>query len=83
MRVSASPQIAIMGKVVAKLRDFPFQENHSDCSEVAQYALVWGSSIHVKLDPDVPVQSAQSDKPKSPCTAPREIKEQGFSEAER
>ena len=72
------------------------QENHSDCSGVAQHALVMGSSGHVQPDPTESAQSAQpvdtalqsdspqkSDKPKSPCMAPRAsaIKEQGFSEA--
>ena len=74
----------------------PMQENHSDCSRVAQHALVLGSSDHVQSDPSEPAQPAQpvntafqsdpsqkSDKPKSPCMAPRAraIKEQGFSEA--
>ena len=72
------------------------QENHSDCSRVAQHALVLGSSGHVQPNPTAPAQSAQSintalqsdpsqksDKPKSPCMAPTAsaIKEQGFSEA--
>ena len=72
------------------------QENHSDCSGMAQYALVLGSSDHVQSDPTEPAQHAQpvntaiqsdpsqiSDKSKSPCMAPRAIaiKEQGFSEA--
>ena len=69
------------------------QENHSDCSSVAQHELVLGSSGHFKLDPVVPAQSThsaiQSDstgksvKPKSICLAARTsaIKEQGFSEA--
>ena len=74
----------------------PMQKNHSDCSGVAQYALVLGPSVHVQSDPTEPAQSAQpvnttlqsdpsqkSDKPKSPCMTPRAtaIKEQGFSEA--
>ena len=71
----------------------PMQEIHSDCSRVAQHALVLGSSGHVKPDHTVPAQPAysviQSDstqesvKPKSTCLAPRAsaIKEQGFSEA--
>ena len=69
------------------------QENHSDCSGVAQHALVLGSSDHVQSDPTEPAQpvdttfqsdpSQKSDKLKSPCMAPRAsaIKEQGFSEA--
>ena len=67
------------------------QENLSNCSRVAQHALVLGSSDHVQSDPTVPAQPAystiQSDskhesvKPKSPCMALRAIKEQGFSDA--
>ena len=69
------------------------QENHSDCSRVAQHSLVWGSSGHVKPDLIVPAQpthsAIQSDsiqesvKPKSTCLALRASanKEQGFSEA--
>ena len=36
------------------------QENHSDCSGVAQHALVLGSLDHVKLDSLVPAQRALS-----------------------
>ena len=69
------------------------QENHSDCSGVAQHALVLGSSEHVQPNPTESAQPAhttiQSDstqesvKPTSTCVAPRfsAIKEQGFSEA--
>ena len=69
------------------------QENHSDCSGVAQHALVLGPSDHVQSDPTEPAQpvntaiqsdpSQKSDKSKSPCMAPRAtaIKKQGFSEA--
>ena len=35
------------------------QENHSDCSGVAQHALVLGSSGHVQPNPTEPAQSAQ------------------------
>ena len=74
----------------------PLQENHSDCSGVAQHALVLGPGDNVKSNPTEPSQPAQpvntalqsdpsqkSDKSKSPCMAPRAsaIKEQGFSEA--
>ena len=72
------------------------QENHPYCSGVAQHALVLGPSDHVQPNATESAQSAQpaystlqsdpsqkSDKPKSPCMAPRAtaIKEQGFSEA--
>ena len=78
------------------LEGLPMQEDHSDCSGLAQHALVLGSSDHVQSDPSEPAQPAQpvntafqsdlsqkSDKPKSPYMAPRAtaIKEQGFSEA--
>ena len=69
------------------------QENHSDCSGVAQHALVLGSSGLDQPNPTEPAQPAhsiiQSDstqesvKPKSAHMAHRTsaIKEQGFSEA--
>ena len=72
------------------------QKTHSDCSRVAQHALVLGLGDHVQSGPSQSAQSAQfidsalqsdpsqeSDQPKSPCMAPRAatIKEQGFSEA--
>ena len=72
------------------------KENHSDCSGVAQHALVLGPSDYVQSDPTESACLAQpcnttlqsdpsqkSDKPKSPCMALRAsaIKEQGFSEA--
>ena len=54
-------------------------ENHSDCSGVAQHALVLGSIGHVQPNPTKPAQPAhttiQSDstqesvKPKSTCVA--------------
>ena len=72
------------------------QENHCDCSGVAQHALVLGPGDNVQPNPSEPSQPAKpvntalqsdpsqkSDKSKSPCVAPRAsaIKEQGFSEA--
>ena len=87
----AFPPAAILGKVVEKL-----QEDHPDCPGMAQHGLVLGPSGHVQPNPTEHAQSAQSanatfqsdpsqksDKPKSPCMAPRAsaIKEQGFSEA--
>ena len=74
----------------------PLQEIPSDCSGLAQHALVLGLGDHVQPGPSQPTQPAQSvdtalqsdpsqrsDKSKSPCLAPRatKIKEQGFSEA--
>ena len=88
-----SSHLGQSGEDVAVL---PMQENHSDCSGVAQHALILGSGGHVQPDPTESAQSAQpvdtalqsdpsqkSDTPKSPCMAPRAtaIKEQGFSEA--
>ena len=67
-----------------------------DCPGMAQHALVLGLGDHVQPGPPQPAQPAQSadtalqpdpsqksDKPKSPCLAPRatEIKEQGFSDS--
>ena len=90
------PTSGHLGQSGGEVAGLPLQENHSDCSGVAQHALVLGSSDHVQSDPTEPAQSAQpvdttfqsdpsqkSDKSKSPCMAPRAtaIKEQGFSEA--
>ena len=69
------------------------QQNHTDCTGVAQHALVMGSSGNVQSDPTVPAQpgfsAIQPDpaqepvKPEPTCLAPRAtaIKEQGFIEA--
>ena len=72
------------------------QENHCDYPGVTQHALALGSGDHVQSNPTKPAICAQpidtalqsdpskkSDKPKSPCMAPRAsaFKEQGFSEA--
>ena len=75
---------------------FPMQKNDTDCSRMAQHALVLGPSDHVQSDTVEPSQhiqpanstfqsdpSQKSDESKSPCMAPRAtpIKEQGFSKA--
>ena len=72
------------------------QENHSDCSGVAQHALILGTGGYVKPNPTLPAQPAhssdstiQSDstqeciEPKSPCltSTASAIMEQGFYEA--
>ena len=69
------------------------QQNYSDCTGLAQHALVLGPSGHVQSDPTVPTQSGNSAiqpdptqepvKPEASCLTPRvrAIKEQGFSEA--
>ena len=74
----------------------PLQQDHSDCTRVAQHALVLGSSGSVQSDPSVSAQPAQSGvstiqpdpaqepvKPEPTWLAPRAtaIKEQGFTEA--
>ena len=71
-------------------------QNHSDCSGVAQHALVLGPGDNVQPNPTEPASLTQSTHPtvqpdssqesikfKSSCLAPRAsaIKEQGFSEA--
>ena len=85
-----------IGQSGGEATGLPLQEIHSDCSGLAQHALVLGLSDHVQPGPSQPAQPAQSvdtalqsdpsqksDKSKSPCLAPRatKIKEQGFSEA--
>ena len=44
---------------ISHIARLPMQENHSDCSGVAQNALVLGSSGHVQPNPTEPAQSAQ------------------------
>ena len=90
------PTSTHLGQSGGEVAGQPLQENHPDYPVVAQHALVLGPSGHVQPDSPEPAQSAQpvntalqsdpsqkSDKPKSPCMAPRAsaIKEQGFSEA--
>ena len=87
------PTSSHLGQSGVEVTRLPMRENHSDCSRVAQHALVLAPSGHVQPYPTEPVHPAhttiQSDsaqetvKPKSTCVAPRAsaIKEQGFSEA--
>ena len=85
-----------LGQSGGEAAGLPKQENHSDCSRVAQHALVLGSSGNIEPDPSVPAQSAQpanttiqSDsseesaklKPTSKAPGASAINEQGFSEA--
>ena len=49
-----------LGQSGGEAPGLPMQDNHSDCSRVAQQALIWGSSAHVKSDPPVYAQSANS-----------------------
>ena len=83
----AFPPAAILGKVMERLQDSP-------CKRIILIAPGWpnmpwfwdlvamSSQIPLSL-PNLPNLTEKSDKPKSPCMAPRatEIKEQGFSEA--
>ena len=90
------PTDSHFGQGGGKVAERTMQETHSDCPRVAKHALVLESSDHVQSNSTEPAQSAQSvntalqsdpsqksDKPESPCMAPRAsaIKEQGFSEA--
>ena len=76
----------------------PLQQNNSDCTRVAQHALVLGPGSNIKPDPTVSAQHTQpsvsaiqpgpSQEPvesEPTCLAPRAsaIKEEGFSEALR
>ena len=85
-----------IGQSGGEATGLPMQEDHYDCPGMAQHALVLGLGDHVQPGPPQPAQLAQSadtafqpdpsqksDKPKSPCLAPRatEIKEQGFSDS--
>ena len=86
------PTSGHLGQSGGEVIGLPMQQNHSDCSRVAQHALVLGSSGHVQPNPTEPTHSAQpadaalqsdpsqkSDKSIYPCKAPRAsaIKEQG------
>ena len=85
-----------LGQSGGKITELSRQQDNSDCSGVAQHALVLGPGGHVQPNPiessqratpsDTALQSdpsQKSGKSKSPCMAPRAtaIKEQGFSEA--
>ena len=85
-----------LGQSGGEATELPLQQDNSDCTRVAQHALVLGSSSNVKPDTTLPVQHSQlsvsaiqpgpSQEPiESEPTrlAPRAsaIKEQGFSEA--
>ena len=83
-----------IGQSCGEVAGLPMQDNHSDCSGLAQHALVLGPGSHVQSDtfksaiPAQPADTAiQSDSTQKPvtsqpsCLAPRAttIKEQGFS----
>ena len=50
------PTSGHLGQSGGEVTGPPLQENHSDCSGVAQHALVLGSSDHVQSDPTEPAQ---------------------------
>ena len=90
------PTSSHLGQSGGEVTGLPLQQNHSDCTRVAQHALVLGSSANVQLDPSVSAQPALSGistiqpdpaqehvKPEPTCLASRAtaIKEQGFSDA--
>ena len=85
-----------LGQSGGEVTGLPLQQAHSDCTRVAQHALILGSGGNAQSDPSVSAQPAQSGvstiqpdpaqelvKPEPTCLAPRAtaIKEQGFSEA--
>ena len=90
------PTGSYLGQSGGEAPGLPLQQNNSDCSRVAQHALVLGPGSNVKPDPTVSAQHTQpsvsaiqpgpSQEPvesEPTCLAPRAsaIKEQGFSEA--
>ena len=90
------PTSSHLGQSGGVVTGLPLQQDHSDCTRVAQHALVLGSGGSVQSDPSVSAQHAQSGistiqpdpaqepvKPEPTCLAPRAtaIKEQGFYEA--
>ena len=85
-----------LGQSGGEVTGLPLQQNHTDCTGMAQHALVLGSSGNVQPDSPVSAQHTQPSvsaiqpgptqepvKSESACLAPRAtaIKEQGFSEA--
>ena len=90
------PTSSHLGQSGGEVTGLPLQQNNSDCSRVAQHAMVLGPGGNVKPDPTVSAQHTQpsvstiqpgpSQEPvesEPACLAPRAsaIKEQGFSEA--
>ena len=78
-----------IGQSGGEVTELPIQENHPDCSGVAQHALVLGPSDYVQSGSPQSAQLAQpadtalqSDpSQKSDESEPTSIKEQGFSQA--
>ena len=58
------PTISHIGQSGGEVARLPMQENHSDCSRVAQHALVLGSSDHLPNLPNLltAIQSGPSQK---------------------
>ena len=90
------PTSSHLGQSGGEVAGLLLQQNHTDCTGMAQHALVLGSSGNVQPDSPVSAQHTQSSvsaiqpgptqepvKSESTCLAPRAsaIKEQGFSEA--
>ena len=90
------PTSSHLGLSVGEVAGLAMQQNNSDCTGLAQHALVLGPSGHGQSDPTVPTHPAQSGnsaiqpdltqesvKPEPSCLAPRAtaIKKQGFSKA--
>ena len=54
------PTSSLLGQSGGEVAGLPMQHNHTDCTRVAQHALVLGSSGHGQSDPSVPALTAQS-----------------------
>ena len=55
------PTSSHLGQSGGEVTGLPLQENHSDCSGVAQHALVLGFSDHVQSDPTEPAQPVDTN----------------------
>ena len=60
------PTSSHLGQSGGKVAGLPMQQNHTDCTRVAQQALVLGPSGHVQSDPTVLPQSSQSHSNQGP-----------------
>ena len=54
------PTRSHLGQSSREVTGLPLQQDHSDCTRVAQHALVLGSSGNVQSDPSVSAQPARS-----------------------
>ena len=54
------PTSSHLGQSGGEVAGLPMQQNNSDCSGLAQHALVLGPSGHLQPDPTLPAQPAQS-----------------------